>query len=60
MAAQGEKGNSLRRRGNQTAVSNVCETFPRSLFWPPDELNELLEVRFKFPFILIGKSTMAF
>ena len=60
MAAHGEKGNSLRRRGNQTAVSNVCETFPRSLFWPPDELNELPEVRFEFPFILIGKSTMAF
>ena len=60
MAAQREKGNSLRWRGNQTPVSNVCETFPRSLFWPPDELNELPEVRFEFPFILIGKSTMAF
>jgi len=35
MSAQGEKGNSLRRRGNQTPVSNVCEAAPRSLFCPP-------------------------
>ena len=61
MSAQGEKGNSLRRRGNQTPVSNVCEAAPRSLFCPPpppppppDELNELPEVRFEFPFNLIG------
>ena len=27
---------------------------------PPDGLNELPEVRFEFPFILIGKSTMVF
>ena len=54
MAAQREKGNSLRWRGNQTPVSNVCEVAPRSLFCSPDELNELLEVRFEFPFNLIG------
>ena len=29
------------------------------LFWAPNGLNELTEMRFKFPFNLIGKSTMA-
>ena len=52
---------SLRRRPrNFTSVSNVCEAVPSSLFWAPNGLNELPEVRFEFPFILIGKSTMAF
>ena len=52
---------SLRRRPrNLTSVSNVCEAVPSSLFWAPNGLNELPEVRFEFPFILIGKSTMAF
>ena len=32
---------------------------PISLFWAPNGLNELPEVRFELPFILIGKSTMA-
>ena len=31
-----------------------------SLLRAPKGVNELPEVRFKFPFILIGKSTMAF
>ena len=50
----------LCRRRNLTTVSNVCEAAPISLFWAPDALNELPEVRFEFPFILIGKSTIAF
>ena len=33
---------------------------PKSLFWAPDGLDELAEVHFEFPFILIGKSTMTF
>ena len=49
---------SLRRRRNLTSVSSVCEAAPISLFWAPNGLNELPEVRFEFPFILIGKSTM--
>ena len=40
--------------------SNVCEAVPRSLFRAPKGLNELLEVRFEFPLILINKSTKAF
>ena len=51
---------SLRRRRNLTTVSNVCEAAPISLFWVPNALNELPEVRFEFPFKLIGKSTTAF
>ena len=31
-----------------------------SYFWAPNGLNELPAARFEFPFILIGKSTMAF
>ena len=33
---------------------------PISLFWAAHGLNELLEMRFEFPFNLIGKSTMVF
>ena len=51
---------SLRRRRNLISVSNVCETAPISLFWAPKGLNELPEVRYEFPFILIGKATMRF
>ena len=41
---------SLRRRLNLTSVSNVI------LFWALGKgINELLEVRSEFPFILIGK-----
>ena len=34
--------------------SNVCEAAPISLFLAPSGLNELPEVRFVSPFILIG------
>ena len=51
---------SLRRRRNQTPVSNVCKVAPISLFWAANGLNNLPEMRFRFPFNLIGKSTMAF
>ena len=51
---------SLRGRRNVTVVSNVCEAAPRSSFWVPNGLNEFPEVCFEFPFILTGKSTMAF
>ena len=48
----------------QTIVSclmnNVCEEEPISMFWAPNELNDLKEERFEFPFILIGTSTMEF
>ena len=37
--------------GKFTMGSNVCEIVPISLLWPPNELNELSELRFKFPFI---------
>ena len=40
-----------------TSVSNVCEAEPMSMFWAPNELNDLREV---FSFILTDKSTMAF
>lgn len=40
--------------------NNACEAMSISLFWAPSGLNELPEVHFKFPFILIGHSTMAF
>ena len=47
-----------RRRGNVTLVSNVCEARPIFLFWVLKGLDELLEMRFEFPFNLIGKSTI--
>ena len=37
------------------SVSDVCEAAQLSLFWAPNGLNELPEMRFEFPFILIGK-----
>ena len=49
---------SLHRRRHVTPVSNVCVAAPISLFWVPNGLNELPEMRFEFPFNLIGKSTM--
>ena len=57
---QGPSCTSLRRWRNLTSVCNVWEAVPRSLFWAPNGFNELPEVRFKFPFILIGKLAMAF
>ena len=45
---------SLRADDNETLISTVCEAAQRSLFWTPNGLNELPEVRFEFPFNLIG------
>lgn len=57
----GRPSHSLARRRNLNLASNVCETAARSLFDPSaTELNELLEVRFHFPFNLIGKLITAF
>ena len=50
----------VRRRRDLASVSNVCEVATRSVFCEPNRLNDLQEVRFEFPFNLIGKSTMAF
>ena len=50
----------LRCRGNLTPVSIVCEAAQKSLFWASNGRNKLPEMRFKCPFNLIGKSTMAF
>lgn len=47
------------RRCNVTLIGNLCEAVLRFLYWAPNELNKLLEVSFKIPFNLIGKSTMA-
>ena len=38
-----------RRRGNVTSVSNVCEATPIFLFLVLKGLDELLEMRVKFP-----------
>ena len=38
----------------------MCEAVPRSLFWGPNGYYEIPEKRLEFPFILIGKLTMAF
>ena len=35
-------------------ISTVCKAAQRSLFWTPNWLNELPEVRFEFPFNLIS------
>ena len=51
---------SLRRRRKLTSVFNICKAAPRSLFWVLNGLNKVPEVRFEFPFIVIGISTMAF
>ena len=45
---------SLRADDNYTLISTVCEAAQRSLSWAPNGLNELPEVRFEFPFHLIG------
>ena len=51
---------SLLRRRYLIPVSKVCEAAPISLFWLPSGLNELPEMRFEFPFNLVGKFTIAF
>ena len=51
---------SLHHKPNLTSVSNVCEAAPISLLWlPRDSMNYRKNV-FEIPFILFGKSTMAF
>ena len=45
------------RSHNLRSASDVSET---SLFWAPNWLNQSWELRFEFPFNLIGDSTMAF
>ena len=45
------------RRRNLRSASDVSET---SLFWAPNGLNQSWELRFEFPFNLIGNSAMAF
>ena len=45
---------------NLTPVSDIYEAVPTSFFWAPNRHNKLLEIRFEFPFNLIGKSTMIF
>ena len=51
---------SLRPRRNLTSFSNVCKAALWFLFRASSGFNEVPEVRFVFPFILIGQSTMAF
>ena len=45
---------SLRADNNLTLISTVSEAAQRTLFWTANGLNELPEVRFEFPFNLIG------
>ena len=45
---------------NLILVSDVYKAVPTSFFWAPNRRNYLLELRFEFPFNLIGKLTMAF
>ena len=50
MAAQREKGNSLRWSGNQTPVSNVCKVAPRSLFWASRRTQRITGSAFRISF----------
>ena len=54
------KKTSLHRRCNLTPASNVCEAVLMSLFWTSNDLNELPEMHFEFPFHPIDNLTMAF
>ena len=40
--------------GVLSVSAEVCEVAPRSLFWVPSGVNELLEVCFEFRIKLIG------
>ena len=51
---------SKRRRHNLTQISNVCEAASISLYLAPNGLNELPEMRLKFPTNLTGKPIIAF
>ena len=55
-----QKKPSLHRRRILTSASDICKAAPILLFWATNRLNELPEVGLEFPFILIGKSSMAF
>ena len=46
--------------GVLSVSAEVCEVAPRSLFWVPSGLNELLEVCFEFRIELIGQSQNVF
>ena len=48
------------RRCYLTRISNVCEAVHIPLFWAPNRLNELPEMRFEICFNLIGELTVAF
>ena len=45
---------------NLTPVGDVYKAVPTSFFQAPNRHNKLREMRFEFPFNLIGKLTMAF
>ena len=45
---------------NLTPVGDVYKAVPTSFFQAPNRHNKLWEMRFEFPFNLIGKLTMAF
>ena len=45
---------------NLTPVGDVYKAVPTSFFQAPNRHNKLQEMRFEFPFNLIGKLTMAF
>ena len=51
---------TVRREHNLALLSNVCEAAPISLFWAPNGVNELPEMRFAFPLVLTGQGAMAF
>ena len=46
--------------GVLSVSAEVCEVAPRSLFWVPNGLNELLEACFEFRIELIGQSQNVF
>ena len=45
---------------NLTPVGDIYKAVPTSFFQAPSRHNKLWEMRFEFPFNLIGKLTMAF
>lgn len=51
---------TLRREHNLALLSNIYEAAPISLFWAPNGVNELPEMRFAFPLVLTGQWSMAF
>ena len=51
---------SLCRKHNSTWDNSIGKAVLRYIFWARNRLDKLPKVRFKFPFVLIGKLTMAF